>query len=53
MTKYQPSTPRTTFGVIAFALTLATFGLFVAGPAALVAQSDSTVVAAPTAGAPV
>ncbi len=27
MNKYEPRTPRTTFGVIAFALTLITFGL--------------------------
>ena len=27
MNRYQPSTPRTAFGVIAFALTFVTFGL--------------------------
>jgi hypothetical protein len=39
MNSYKPSTPRTTLGVIACALTLATFGLLVVGPAVLVAQS--------------
>lgn len=39
MNEYQPSTPRTAFGAIAFALTLVTFGLFVAGPAALAANA--------------
>jgi hypothetical protein len=38
MNGYQPATPRTAFGAIAFALTLVTFGLFVAGPAALAAN---------------
>ena len=53
MKPYQPATPRTTLGVLAFALTMATFGLFVAGPAALIAQADGTVVATQKAAAPV
>jgi hypothetical protein len=39
MKSYKPSAPRMALGVIAFALTSATFGLFVVGPAVLVAQS--------------
>jgi hypothetical protein len=39
MNNYEPATPRTAFGAIAFALTLVTFGLFVAGPAALASYS--------------
>jgi hypothetical protein len=38
MYNYEPATPRTALGAIAFALTLVTFGLFVAGPAALAAN---------------
>ena len=38
MNGYQPATPRTAFGAIAVALTIITFGLFVAGPAALAAN---------------
>ena len=39
MKSYKPSAPRAALGVIAFALTSVTFALFVAGPAALVADS--------------
>jgi hypothetical protein len=39
MNSYEPATPRTALGAIAFALTLVTFGLFVAGPAALASNS--------------
>ena len=39
MKSYKPSAPRAALGVIAFALTSATFGLFVVGPAALVADT--------------
>jgi hypothetical protein len=46
MNRYEPSTPRTAFGVIACALTLATFALLVAGPASLVGQGDGSVVMA-------
>jgi hypothetical protein len=45
MTTFQPSTPRTAFGVLSCALTVATFSLLIAGPAALVAPCDSAVVA--------
>jgi hypothetical protein len=41
MNRYQPSAPRATLGVIAGALTIATFGLFVAGPALLIAHNES------------
>ena len=41
MNSYQPSTPRTAFGVLAFALTLVTFSLSVVAPVALVAQADT------------
>jgi uncharacterized membrane protein YidH (DUF202 family) len=40
MYNYEPATPRTALGAIAFALTLVTFGLFVAGPAALAANGN-------------
>ena len=46
MNKYEPLTSRTTFGVIAFALTIATFSLLVAAPAALATRTDDGVVAA-------
>ncbi len=45
MNRYEPLTSRTTFGVIAFALTIATFGLLVAAPAALATHSVDGVVA--------
>ncbi len=45
MNKYQPDTSRTTFGVIAFALTIATFSLLVAAPAALATRIDNGVIA--------
>jgi hypothetical protein len=50
MHNYEPATPRTALGALAFALTLITFGVFVAGPAALAANgtSDETVAAAAT-----
>ena len=41
MNSYQPSTPRTAFGVLAIALTLVTFSLSVVAPVALVAQADT------------
>jgi len=40
MNSYQPSTPRTMLGVIACALTAATFGLFVVGPSVILAQGE-------------
>ena len=46
MNRYEPSTPRTAFGVIACALTVATFTLLVAGPASLAAQDEGSVVIA-------
>jgi hypothetical protein len=54
MKNYEPATPRTALGALAFALTLVTFGVFVAGPAALAANSTfgddgATTVAAGTA----
>jgi hypothetical protein len=45
MNKYEPLTSRTTFGVIAFAMTIATFGLLVAAPAALATRAVDGVVA--------
>ena len=41
MYNYEPATPRTALGALAFALTLVTFGVFVAGPAALAANGTS------------
>ena len=41
MRNYEPATPRTALGTLAFALTLVTFGLFVAGPAALATNDAS------------
>ena len=41
MNNYEPATPRTALGALAFALTLVTFGVFVAGPAALAANGTS------------
>jgi hypothetical protein len=41
MYNYEPATPRTALGALAFALTLVTFGVFVAGPAALAANRTS------------
>jgi hypothetical protein len=38
---YQPSTHRIMLGVIACALTAATFGLFVVGPSVMLAQDES------------
>ena len=57
MYNYEPATPRTALGALAFALTLVTFGVFVAGPAALAANSTfgddgasgATTIAAGTA----
>jgi hypothetical protein len=50
MNNYEPATPRTALGALAFALTLITFGVFVAGPAALAANgtSDESVAATAT-----
>jgi len=42
MNTYQPATPRTALGALAFALTIATFGLFVAAPAALAAHGNDS-----------
>ncbi len=42
MNRYEPSTPRTAFGVIACALTVATFALLVAGPASLAVQDEGS-----------
>jgi hypothetical protein len=58
MNRYQPSTPRSAFGAVAFALTIATLGLLVAGPAALVTQGGDAVFiaqasASPTAAGPI
>jgi len=39
MNNYEPATPRTALGALAIALTLVTFGVLVAGPAALAANS--------------
>ena len=41
MKNYEPATPRTALGALALALTLVTFGVFVAGPAALAANGTS------------
>jgi uncharacterized membrane protein YidH (DUF202 family) len=41
MYNYEPATPRTALGALAFALTLVTFGVFIAGPAALAANGTS------------
>ncbi len=46
MKKYEPLTSRTTFGVIAIALTIATFSLLVAAPAALATRTDDGIVTA-------
>jgi hypothetical protein len=51
MNSYEPATPRTALGAIAFALTLITFGLFVAGPAALASNSTQGDYAATAAAA--
>ncbi len=48
MNSYQPSTPRTAFGVLAIALTFVTFSLSVVAPVALVAQADTGTSAVPT-----
>jgi hypothetical protein len=53
MTRYQPSTPRTMLGVIACALTAATFGLFVAGPSLMLAQGGPGTPAGMTVAAEV
>jgi uncharacterized membrane protein YidH (DUF202 family) len=42
MYNYEPATPRTALGALAFALTLVTFGVFIAGPAALAANGTSS-----------
>jgi len=42
MNTYQPATPRTALGALAFALTIVTFGLFVAAPAALAAHGNDS-----------
>ena len=49
MNNYEPATPRTALGALAFALTLVTFGVGVAGPAALAASSASVEYGATTA----
>jgi len=41
MNNYEPATPRTALGAVAFALTLFTFGVLVAGPALLAANGTS------------
>ena len=46
MNRYEPSTPRTAFGVVACIQTVATFALLVAGPASLVGEGDGSVVMA-------
>ena len=46
MNRYQPSTPRTAFGVMACALTIVTFSLMVAGPASLADRDEGSVVMA-------
>ena len=46
MNRYQPSTPRTAFGVMACALTIVTFSLMVAGPASLADRDKGSVVMA-------
>ena len=48
MNSYQPSTPRTAFGVLAIALTFVTFSLSVVAPVALVAQAEAGANAVPT-----
>ena len=48
MNSYQPSTPRTAFGVLAIALTFVTFSLSVVAPVALVAQAEIGAGAVPT-----
>jgi hypothetical protein len=48
MNSYQPSTPRTAFGVLAIALTFVTFSLSVVAPVALVAQAETGAGAVPT-----
>ncbi|HEY5307866.1 MAG TPA: hypothetical protein VIK97_05115 [Casimicrobiaceae bacterium] len=40
MNRYQPSPPRTMLGVIACALTAATFGLLVVGPSVMLVPSE-------------
>ena len=49
MYNYEPATPRTALGALAFALTLVTFGVFVAGPAALAANGTSDEIGATAA----
>lgn len=53
MNRYEPSTPRTAFGVVACAMTVVTFALAVVGPATLVAQNDSAAIVAQKVAAPV
>jgi hypothetical protein len=53
MNRYEPSTPRTAFGVVACALTVVTFALAVVGPATMIAQSDAAPVVAQRTVAPV
>ena len=48
MNSYQPSTPRTAFGLLAVALTAVTFSLSVVAPVALVAQAEAGAGAVPT-----
>ena len=45
MNGYQPSTPRTALGLLAFAMTVVTFGLLVVAPATLIAQGETGAAA--------
>ena len=53
MNRYEPSTPRTAFGVVACAMTVVTFALAVVGPATMVAQCDTPAVVAQRIATPV
>lgn len=53
MNRYETSTPRTAFGVVACAMTVVTFALAVVGPATMIAQTDSAPVVAQRTAAPV
>jgi len=54
MNRYQPSTPRVTFGIAAAAMTVITFALLVIVPTTMDSMGDEvgTVVAASTGAAP-
>lgn len=41
MNGYRPSTPRATLGIVAFAMTAATIGLFVFAPAMMESGGES------------